>query len=48
MVWCEPYAYLGVREEDVEDDAKGEEELEVGQEEGEHRLHYLVNKNALE
>jgi hypothetical protein len=28
----------------VEDDAEGEEQLQVGQEEGQHRLHHLVLK----
>jgi hypothetical protein len=29
----------------VEDDPEGDEQLEVGQEERQHRLHYLNNNN---
>ncbi len=33
----------------MEDDPKGDEQLEVGQEERQHRLHYLENnKNIVE
>ena len=35
----------GVREEDVKDDAKGEDQLEVGEEEGQHGLHHLCIHN---
>ncbi len=44
----EPVEDQRVGEEDVEDDPEGDEQLEVGQEERQHRLHYLNNNNNIQ
>ncbi len=43
----EPVEDERVGEEDVEDDPEGDEQLEVGEEERQHRLHYLDNNNNI-
>ncbi len=43
----EPVEDERVGEEDVEDDPEGDEQLEVGEEERQHRLHYLNKTQQL-